>query len=169
MKWTQAESGFRSAAVRGRPCDSFPLTDSPAGRPALRFQGAPQALARPGLASVVGVGCQAIFLFLVALSLAAAEQDRGAGTAESTAAARPQLPLTLRIASDGRLFLGAEAIEAARLPAALARQKPANGLGATLIVCADRGAAAGVVRRAIKICQDAGVDNFLLRDAATGP
>ncbi len=132
----------------------------------LRFHRRTRAIARPDLTAAIGVGCLAIFLFLLALSFAAADQDRLAGPPDGRAGH------SLRITSAGQVLLGGETIEMASLPAALARHNPAirgnRPERATLILCADGGAAAGVVRRVIKICQDAGFQRFLLRDAASG-
>jgi biopolymer transport protein ExbD len=162
MKSAHSEFEIRNAA-RVRDNASFPL-------PPLRFQRGAQAIARPDLMPVIGVGCQAIFFFLLALSFAAAEQDASIDRPESARANLPEARSSLRITFAGQVILGDEAIDVASLPTALARRKPAirgdSRERATLILCADRDAAAGVVRRVIKICEDAGFDSFLLRDAA---
>jgi biopolymer transport protein ExbD len=168
MKWAYAEFEIRNAAqAEGASHDvSFPLPRSSFRLPVLRFHRRTRAIARPDLTAVIGVGCLAIFLFLLALSFAAADQDRLTGPPDVA-------PATLRITSAGQVLLGGETIEVASLPAALTRHTPVTRGNppepATLILCADGGAAAGVVRRVIKICQDAGFQRFLLRDAASRP
>jgi biopolymer transport protein ExbD len=164
MKSAHSEFEIRSTAQAARVRDnaSFPL-------PPLRFQRGAQAIVRPDLMPVIGVGCQVIFFFLLALSFAAAEQDASIDRPESASANLPESRSTLRITSGGQVILGGDAVDVASLSTALARRKPAirgdSREQATLIVCADRDAAAGVVRRVIKICEDAGFESFRLRDA----
>ena len=120
---------------------------------------------------------QLIAFFMFTLSFAEADINERIRLPSSELAKPPEekaeKPLTLQLTREGTVLYGGDEVPLEGMSrnlereAEVLRRQHADDLGvvagATIILRADAEAQGGHVRRLIKICQDAGFENFVLR------
>ncbi|MCL4191334.1 MAG: biopolymer transporter ExbD [Thermoguttaceae bacterium] len=132
------------------------------------------ALVEMDMTPMIDVTFQLIIFFMLAISFAEADQDQRIKLPLSELAKPPEgqleTPLTLQLTDQRTIIFGAQEVTLDRLKPLLevewellSRRRKTEPRDATIVLRGDRDAPVGEVQQMMRICQEVGFEQFILR------
>ncbi len=132
------------------------------------------ALVEMDMTPMIDVTFQLIIFFMLAISFAEADQDQRIKLPLSELAKPPEgqleTPLTLQLTDQRTIIFGAQEVTLDRLKPLLevewellSRRRKTEPRDATIVLRGDRDAPVGEVQQVMRICQEVGFEQFILR------
>lgn len=132
------------------------------------------ALVEMDMTPMIDVTFQLIIFFMLAISFAEADQDQRIKLPLSELAKPPEgqleTPLTVQLTDQRTIIFGAQEVTLDRLKPLLevewellSRRRKTEPRDATIVLRGDRDAPVGEVQQVMRICQEVGFEQFILR------
>mgnify|MGYP005836338627 CR=1 FL=1 len=132
------------------------------------------ALVEMDMTPMIDVTFQLIIFFMLAISFAEADQDQRIKLPLSELAKPPEgqleTPLTIQLTDQRTIIFGAQEVTLDRLKPLLevewellSRRRKTEPRDATIVLRGDRDAPVGEVQQVMRICQEVGFEQFILR------
>lgn len=132
------------------------------------------ALVEMDMTPMIDVTFQLIIFFMLAISFAEADQDQRIKLPLSELAKPPEgqleTPLTIQLTDQRTIIFGAQEVTLDRLKPLLevewellSRRRKTEPRDATIVLRGDRDAPVGEIQQVMRICQEVGFEQFILR------
>lgn len=132
------------------------------------------ALVEMDMTPMIDVTFQLIIFFMLAISFAEADQDQRIKLPLSELAKPPEgqleTPLTVQLTDQRTIIFGAQEVTLDRLKPLLevewellSRRRKTEPRDATIVLRGDRDAPVGEIQQVMRICQEVGFEQFILR------